>query len=333
MGRRWAQALLTLFSLCLLILGSGLLRGQEPKLQLTIRPKKAPEPGRATAVSPDGKLVAVSLENGTVRVFNFAGNALTTVELPYENPDIAFSSDSQLLAIVGKDVSIRRVEDGSLKAEISDGVEKITFAPAFSPNGQTLAAWSGVLKVFQSRLSGEITTEASGQIRFWDLGSGRVTRSLKRVKYLIRGLRFSPDGKLLAAAGDEGWELWDAQTGDLRKKHTDRRGMIDPIFLAGTTQLALCSEAKIKIFDTTSGKEIRTLQDSAGISALTGNNEKLLISGGKDGKLKVWDVESGLPRHTLDAHDNAVYSAALSSDGKVLATLSKDGVLKIWSLE
>jgi WD40 domain-containing protein/WD40 repeat protein len=314
-----------------------LLLGQESRLRVQLQHSiPIGQPIRATEVSPDGRFIAASFKSGTIKLIDPAtAQILTTIETGQESPDIAISPDSQLLASIGRGpVKVWKAQTGSLKAEISDGLEEFGHGPAFSPDGRTLAAWSGDLKIYQSRLgSRQITASPSGQIRIWNLETGRVTLSLRRFNHFVWSLRFSPDGKLLASVGAVGWKLWDAQTGELIREHFDRHDMSDPIFLAGATQLAVCSGDKIKIFNTNSGKEFRALKHEAGISALATNNDKLLISAGKDGKLKFWDAASGQLRYTLDAHEDVVSDMALSADGKTLVSAGSNGVLKIWGLE
>jgi WD40 repeat protein len=59
---------------------------------------------------------------------------------------------------------------------------------------------------------------------------------------------------------------------------------------------------------------------------------KRAASGGRDGKVIVWDVAAGKLLWARDAHDGAVVAAAFSADGKYLATGggANDGDICIW---
>jgi len=62
-------------------------------------------------------------------------------------------------------------------------------------------------------------------------------------------------------------------------------------------------------------------------------NGKQIVSGGADGKIKFWEVESGQCLRTLDGHTEWVQSVALSADGRFLASGGRDALVKLWHLE
>ena len=61
--------------------------------------------------------------------------------------------------------------------------------------------------------------------------------------------------------------------------------------------------------------------------------EKLLISGGSDGRLFWWDLPSGTCVRVREAHQGIVQALKVSPDGRRLASCSDDGAIHIWDLE
>jgi WD40 repeat protein len=56
----------------------------------------------------------------------------------------------------------------------------------------------------------------------------------------------------------------------------------------------------------------------------------MIVSGSRDGTLKVWDASSGQETLTLKGHIGAVESVAFSPNGKKIFSFSADSTLKVW---
>jgi WD40 repeat protein len=59
---------------------------------------------------------------------------------------------------------------------------------------------------------------------------------------------------------------------------------------------------------------------------------KVLASAGDDRAIKLWDVESGHARATLDGHTDWVRAVAFSPDSKHLASAGWDAKVRLWRL-
>ena len=62
--------------------------------------------------------------------------------------------------------------------------------------------------------------------------------------------------------------------------------------------------------------------DSRGLNLLTGSS---------DSTCRLWDVETGECKQTLDGHKEDIFSCAFNYDGDTIITASKDNTCKIWS--
>ncbi len=86
-------------------------------------------------------------------------------------------------------------------------------ALAFSPDGKTIAGGGGTVDFMGLRH--DQWNDPRGQVRFWNVQTGEVRRTLK-IRDLVTAIAFSPDGTLLAT-GTKGppWgevKLWDVST-------------------------------------------------------------------------------------------------------------------------
>jgi F-box/WD-40 domain protein MET30 len=90
-------------------------------------------------------------------------------------------------------------------------------------------------------------------------------------------------------------------------------------------------DTTIKIWDTETGKELRTLRGhQSGIRCLQFDDTKL-ISGSLDGSIKVWNWRTGECISTYTGHQGGVI--CLHFDSTLLASGSMDNTVKIWNFE
>jgi WD40 repeat protein len=60
---------------------------------------------------------------------------------------------------------------------------------------------------------------------------------------------------------------------------------------------------------------------------------KRLASAGTDGKVKIWEIQTGQEIHVLRGHTTVVKCVAFRPDGQLLASASQDGTVKIWEAQ
>ncbi|MFC9895887.1 TIR domain-containing protein [Nocardia sp. NPDC127579] len=97
--------------------------------------------------------------------------------------------------------------------------------------------------------------------------------------------------------------------------------------------LAIGSEnGGVLIYDTETGRPLRTLQTHRARTFAVGYTEEVLITGSGDGTVGLWDAATGDLRRILSGHDNWPWPVVLSPRGDVLATGDAAGVLRLWAL-
>jgi WD40 repeat protein len=100
----------------------------------------------------------------------------------------------------------------------------------------------------------------------------------------------------------------------------------------GKKLLSSSADKKIKIWDFSTGKEIRTLiKASIPINYFAISPDwQTLATGDTGNTIAIWDFDSGKKIRTLKGHSSYVNYVAISPDGNKLASASADHTIKIW---
>ncbi|HYT89937.1 MAG TPA: WD40 repeat domain-containing protein [Gemmataceae bacterium] len=196
-------------------------------------------------------------------------------------------------------------------------------------------AWNG----------GPVLAAAGGsRILLWALPEGNILHTLTAEK-LVRALAMSPDGKLVAGAGDDPtvqlWEVGSGKPTAALREHTD--WILCLRFSPGGNLLASGGyDGLVRLWDVAAGKKVRDLPaapipppkvppDPVIVHSLAFSPDgKELAIGGADGQIRLVSAGDGKVLRTLTGHNSAVMDLAYHPGGKLLASASKDRTVRLW---
>jgi WD40 repeat protein len=233
--------------------GLGILRGHDAAVYSLV-------------FADDGKTLFSGDYAGTIRLWDTAGRkAIDTLSTPGHGiHTLAISPEGKTLAaacqkmgekgqpVVQHPIRLWDLVTRQERGHIDYAHAGPVFAVAFSADGNTLAS-----------------AGRDGEVRIWNVASGKLVRELWRATFGVQTLAFSPlDGMLAGGSTDTWLYTWDSTTGRplwKRQAHPFR----DP----GSEH----------------GRKFAEIDWYKGTTALAFSPNGTLVSGGSNGRLRVWE--------------------------------------------
>ncbi|MDX2041326.1 MAG: protein kinase [Acidobacteriota bacterium] len=178
-----------------------------------------------------------------------------------------------------------------------------------------------------------------GVVRVWDISTRRALCEINAHDNGTYTVALSPDGKLLATGSIDGSaKIWDVETGQLLHDRKFERWVRYVAFSSDGKQLAFASAKAyptgvLTLLNAHTFQITTTIELSSALQRFQFSSDgKLLVGAPRDGKVRVWEVDTQKLLHEFSAHQGIVWDVAFSPDNKLVASRGDDGNLSVSDL-
>ncbi|HET6770584.1 MAG TPA: BTAD domain-containing putative transcriptional regulator [Actinomycetota bacterium] len=297
----------------------------------------SPDSGRLITGSSDGTArVWKVTEHGTTEVLTLSSRARGGIR------GVAFSPDGQRIISGEEEISAVKVWDVGLdgNAEWSNiAADPEAFGGvAFTADGRSVVATSegGAIGISDAESGRRISTLA----RDPGVAPGTVRLEKTYASYDAHGVDVSPDGRLVAAAGQKA-QVWDVSTGRIVTTIPSLGGIEDVAWSPDGRLLATGSFGGVTQIVGRSGRPVATLRPEVGfqLNAVRFSPDGRLLATASyptgrpnpsAAEVKIWDWREG---EIVQRIRTWAYGLAFDPSGARIATAGGSGLTQIWDVE
>jgi WD40 repeat protein len=199
---------------------------------------------------------------------------------------------------------------------------------ALSPDGKILASVGG--------------DRRGGELKLWDVATGKETAALDAYTAMQSDLIFSPDSTKLLFSSGLVMQVWDVISRKEIIKSPKGEWTNAVGFSRDGNRLASVSGTKVRVWDLTNGKDVASWIDMTLVSQVMAFSRDLAtLAVANHQEIDLWNVTTGKQRATFSEHRGEIEFLRYSADGRTLIGTSThyygrnfkwNGDVKLWDV-
>jgi WD40 repeat protein len=179
------------------------------------------------------------------------------------------------------------------------------------------------------------------QVRFWDLATAHVTRTLGPEASDAFCFLLPSGNQLLTISTNRALRIRDTVSGGILSSFAPPDSRFDwdqvvttadgALLAASCTDPASSSSCIVQVIDRSGLLRFQVPAGLGGLAQMTFSPDgETLVAASWDTDIRVWDVRAGTLKHVIEAVKLETFDLAYSPDGKYLATLDADSKIYLW---
>jgi ribosome biogenesis protein YTM1 len=325
-------------------------------------------PDWVSACALSKEFVATGCYDGIVRVYNLEGElqastkahsaAIKSISIQatkQNNYLIATSGKDQLGQLWSFNASAKSITAMSSLTGHLNSVDAIVLSD--DATRLATASWDNTVRMWKTSFDKDDEVEDESQIKKKQKktadGIGNVTFRQQEAEMIlvghtsyVTGVAFHPQNShwLVSSASDRTVRIWDQTTHLCIQTLIGNRSINAVSVSAGGLVVTAHPDHALRLWDPRASdkgevaiqRTFNSHKEWVSSVAFRPESEYLFASGAYDGTVKIWDMRSTIPLHTLAAHEGKVLDVAWrthnSIEGPVLASGGEDKQLRLFSI-